>query len=54
MRKDEIEDLKKTVAERNHKIVRLERDLEVEKAKNAQLMLWLKDNGYNPGSNIGT
>jgi hypothetical protein len=53
-RKEEIEIMTQRVAERDHKITRLEQELAIEKAKNVQLVSWLKHSGYKPGSNIET
>jgi hypothetical protein len=46
-RKEELEILSQQVAERDHKISQLERDLAVEKAKSAQLIAIVKGRGLN-------
>lgn len=53
-RKEEAEILTQRVAERDHKITMLEKELAIEKAKNAQLASWLKHSGFVPGSNTET
>lgn len=49
-----MEIMTQRVADRDHRILQLERELAIEKAKSSQVLSWLKDNGIKPGSNLGS